>query len=331
MNHESQSLPQIQSLRSTKPALTRAADFDELWQQTRIELAAIDAAIERHQQGDCEEGLCRYHIQFQSLGNAPIQGYLLAWQDDRPRPLIVHTHGYQSRTRVVWDWARRGMHVLGFDTRGFGRSHKALPDLAPEGYVVTGIERASRSILRGAVCDYIRACEVGAHLLQLRMERLVCFGRSFAGGLALMAEAVRPQADVLAIGVPTFGWAAARRRLVTQGSGREINDYLQANPQQEQRVMHTLSYFDSMNFADHIRCPSLIGVGLQDPVVPAQTVYAIINHLQCPYEVRELPFSHTGKKQEEALWQRFDEQWLKMAAQGVSADFGSGTILSIEK
>jgi cephalosporin-C deacetylase len=85
--------------------------------------------------------------------------------------------------------------------------------------------------------------------------------------------------------------------------------------------MVVLSYFDPMNFAVDIRCPTLVGLGLEDDVVPAPTVYAIANHLTGPREVVRLPVSHTDRP-EEKLWDRFEAYGLRLATRGVPPDFG---------
>jgi len=85
--------------------------------------------------------------------------------------------------------------------------------------------------------------------------------------------------------------------------------------------MLVLRYFDAMNFAEWVRCPTLVGLGLQDDVVPAHTVYAIANHLGGPHKVVEFPVSHTTLA-EEALWTQFDDEWIQLALNGLPADFG---------
>jgi cephalosporin-C deacetylase len=306
----------------TRPALTRAGNFFDFWKQTRLELADVAPSVEVQRGETITDGLLLDTLRYGSLGGSRINGFLLHWDDDRPRPLVVYTHGYKSQTRVVQSWAERGLHVLGFDTRGFGRSKGAVDHLSEAGYVLTGIGSPETSILRGAVCDYVRAWQVGRHCLGSRIGRTIFYGRSFAGALALMAAVLATDApDLLAIGVPTFGWAEGRRRLVREGSGREINEFLRANPTQAAAVMKILSYFDPMNFADQVHCPALVGVGLEDQTVPPETVYAIVNHLNCPHEVREFPVSHSDKP-EEQLWAQFDAEWLALAIQGVSPGFG---------
>ncbi len=85
--------------------------------------------------------------------------------------------------------------------------------------------------------------------------------------------------------------------------------------------MVVLSYFDPTNFAESIRSPTLLGVGLSDDVVPANTVYAIANHLTAPHEIMEFPVSHSDTP-EEQRWSHFEAYWLRLACEGIPADFG---------
>lgn len=291
-------------------------------------------------------------VRFASLGGADIQGFLITLYDtdgdrteahvsvartaaasprpspaertgeQRHRPLVVTTHGYNSQCNPVLE-ARHTVpcdaDLFCFDVRGFGLSRTACP-VDPDGYVLTGLADPRQSILRGAVCDYVRAAEVG-RLLGAGAGGLVFHGRSFGGSLALVAQAITHAADYLAAAVPTFGWADGRRRLVKDGSGGEINDYLARHPAREDAVMATLSYFDTVNVADRIACPALIGVGRRDTIVPAATVYAIANHMEPAPEIIELPVSHS-EDPEERHWMRFDRRWTAAVA-ALAAQYSS--------
>jgi cephalosporin-C deacetylase-like acetyl esterase len=188
--------------------------------------------------------------------------------------------------------------------------------------VVTGIDAPETSVLRLAACDYMQAVVAAQQLFADRISRLVFEGVSFAGGLALMAQAVTGMADLLAVGVPTFGWAEGRNLFVKSGSGAEIYNYLAHRPDRLEDTMVVLRYFDTVNFADRVTCPTLLALGLQDDVVPAKTVYGIANHLRVPFELIEFPFSHSGGP-EEAQWAQFSRRWIDLARCGVPADFGS--------
>lgn len=278
-------------------------------------------AININHREQTSDGLDLQRLTYQSLDSAPISAYLLsprASQDsDNVVPLIVYTHGYMSHVDVVWKWAKQGAAVLGMDIRGFGQSRDAAPQVSGDGYVLTGIHSPFSSILRGAVCDYIRGIEVAYELLQDQQLRTILYGKSFGGALAVMGTAVTHYADFLVAAVPTFSWMEGRRRLVTGGSGAEVNAYIDKHPEQEHAVMQVLSYFDIMNFAPLIQCPALIGVGHQDPIVPEATVYAFFNHLSCNKQIRDFPVSHSSSP-EEALWDNFEIEWLQRA---ISNDF----------
>lgn len=312
----------------SQPPLTRPPDFQAFWEKTRAELGGIPSAVSRETLGSEDPALAFERLSFDSLGGVRVSGYVIRWKDDVPRPLVVHGHGYGGGLDPMWHWARMGVNVLGVESRGYGRSGGALPSPSRWGYVLTGIESPEKHVLRGAVCDYMRAVEVGKEILNPLVSRTILNGTSFAGGLAVMAESILQAADFLVVAVPSFGWAEGRRLLVEDGSGQEINSYLEANPEREEDVMLVLSYFDSMNFATEIRCPTLVGLGLEDNVVPAPTVYAIVNHLRAPYQVVRLPFSHT-ERPEEKLWDRFEAYWLRLAVDGVPPNFGEGRELSV--
>ena len=251
------------------PPLKRAPDFESFWEKTRVELGRVAPDTSRHPLESEDPALRFERLDFDSLGEVRISGYAIRWKDGAPRPLVVDSHGYEGELEPKWHWARAGVNVVGVEARGYGRSKGALPSPSPWGYVLTGIESPEEHVLRGAVCDYVRAVEVGREILGASVLRTVLHGASFAGGLAVMAESILQAADLLVVAVPSFGWAEGRRLLVKEGSGDEINRYLEAHPEREEDLMTVLSYFDPMSFANDVRCPTLVGLGLLDDVVPA--------------------------------------------------------------
>lgn len=328
--------PEVTDLR---PPLTRPPDFADFWRATLAGLDRQDplVATRRSATDDSSadddsgaDGVGRSHgpqdagtvleqLHFSSLGGARLGAYLLSRRDGVRRPLLVHTHGYGDRCEVRWEWARAGFHVLGVDIRGFGRSRTALPAPSPYGWILSGIETPETSVLRGAVCDLVRATEVGLLLLGEAAGGVVLHGTSMAGGLAVMAEAQRPAAVHLSVAVPSFGWTEGRLRLVTAGSGLEVSHFLSGlDPVRAGEVLSVLRYFDPMNHAGLVRAPAVVGVGRVDVVVPAPTVYAVVNHLPVRPEVWQLPVSHT-QLPEERLWWQFETRWLELGLAHASA------------
>ncbi len=311
------------AVRTTRPTLARPDGFFPFWQQTLAALARVPANPRLGLTVTSPEGARIVPVRFASLGNCDIQGFLItldAPEDgaatDSParRPLVVTTHGYNSQCNPVLEarhTATCGADLFCFDVRGFGLSRSACR-VDPRGYILTGLTAPHTSILRGAVCDYVRAAEVAQRLCAGR-GGVVFHGRSYGGALALLAQGLTSRADYLAVALPTFGWLEGRRQLVTRGSGQEINEHLARHPRLEAAATATLRYFDTVNVADRIVCPTLIGVAQRDEVVPAATVYAIANHMDPQPEIVELPVGHSTDE-EERRWTDFDARWTAAVA-----------------
>ena len=321
------------AVRATRPPLARPDGFFPFWRETLAALAGVPADPRPGLGVTSPEGARIVPVRFASLGGCDVQGFLITrggaaaeppagrppaatahggrGRSEPPagRPLVVTTHGYNGRCNPVLEarhTAACGADLFCFDVRGFGLSRGACP-VDPRGYVLTGLADPRASILRGAVCDYVRAAEV-ARLLGAGRGAVAFHGRSFGGALAMLAQGLTGRADYLAAALPTFGWAEGRRRLVTRGSGREVNDHLARHPRLEAAATATLRYFDTVNVADRITCPALIGVARRDDVVPAATVYAVANHMDPPPEIVELPVGHSTDE-EERRWIDFDARW----------------------
>lgn len=314
--------------------IRRPPDLEAFWSETAAALAEVDADLRvaalppdadvpRAAGASIPPGVALSRVSFRSLGGVRVRGYTLVHDGDAPRPLVVHAHGYRSHAEVRAGWAAAGCDVVGFDVRGFGRSTGAVDEPSPAGWLLTGVRRPETAVLRGAVCDYARAVQVAPAIVGRPVARLVVHGVSLAGGLATMAEATWPRADLLALGVPTFGWVEGRRLLVERGSGAEVSAFLDANPEySEDDVQSVLAYFDAAALAARVRCPTLLGVGRVDRVVPAPTVREVAARLGGPTEVLEFPVSHDAGPLM-AAWDAFDARLLQLAVDGVPDGFGA--------
>ena len=312
------------AIRATRPRLTRPDGFFPFWAETLAALAGVPANPRPGLAVTSPEGARIVPVRFTSFGGCEVQGFLIALYepDERrqtgspraARPLVVTTHGYNGQCNPVLE-ARHTTtcraDLFCFDVRGFGLSRAACP-VDSRGYILTGLTDPRTSILRGAVCDYVRAAEV-AQRLGAGRGGVVFHGRSYGGALAMLAQGLTSRAEYLAVALPTFGWLEGRRQLVTRGSGQEVNEHLARHPRLEAAATATLRYFDTVNVADRIACPTLIGVARRDEVVPAATVYAIANHMDPPPQIVELPVGHSTD-QEERRWAEFDARWTAAVA-----------------
>lgn len=311
----------LAALDSFSPLCIEPEDFARFWQATVDNTYEVDAMPVLARQKPVAEGLTLDHLTYKSLGHETIAGYLLAHDGPEPKPLVIHSHGYNAQYDVMLNWANAGCHVFGIDFRGFGRS-SGLP-LSPAGYIMTGIESPQTSIVRGAVADLVQAVKTAKSLLGWRASSVILYGFSFGGAMATMAASLVDELDLLVVGQPTLGWHKERLRLSTAGSSAEIKRYIEQHPEQADTVMRTLDYFETMHFAARIEHATFLGIGLDDDVVPSRSVFAIGNCLpREKTELRILPVAHSADPRE-SLWAEFDEEWLAMARNGLPAGFGN--------
>lgn len=309
--------------------------FEQFWRESLAELLQSGPTLDFEDE-ETTSGKVRV-ARLSSFGGVEVRVMVAAASTKKAkkaRPLLVTAHGYggQMEPERVRRLSQFGFDVVGLDVRGFGRSTDAVPKISPYGYLLTGSESKETSILRGAVLDFIQAYRAG--LGYFGEPRGVTFqGFSFAGGLSVMATAVLslsqgmagapPLPRILASGVPTFGYLEKRLELCQAGSGRELYRFLQQRFEEAEVTKAIFEYFDTCHFAPYLRRTGaglgrmIFGVGAYDPVVPPETVYAIINAMPEPPEIHLMPCSHT-ERPEEAEWVRWESAWIR-ASQAKSA------------
>lgn len=316
-------------------------DFEDFWLDTLDELISVAPRVRSSALPSCDAHSV-IATDVDSFDGVRVRCWLSgprrAGFGGERRPLLVTSHGYggQMEPERIRRLSAFGFDVVGVDARGFGLSRDDIPGISPYGYVLTGCVNQHQSILRGAVCDFIQAYRAARKWFGVPSQ--VTFqGFSFAGGISTMAasvlsmgygnEAARswlPPPDILAMGVPTFGFFEKRLQQCEAGSGKEIIEYLRQHPERRHALARMFSYFDTTNFAPYLGngegdgvLPRRIiaGVGAYDPVVPPETVYAILNALPRKPEVFEMPCSHTARP-EEAEWVRWESAWIR-ACRGI--------------
>jgi cephalosporin-C deacetylase len=323
-------------LRRSENRTAPPPDFDEFWGRTLSALSAVDPEPQLLHMSEINSSLADL-VEIRSWGLQKVRCWFSHRRevDEEPRPLLITSHGYGSACDP--ERARRlsalGFDVVAVDVRGFGLSRAAVPALSPFGYLLTGCDSRETSIMRGALCDFIQAYRAGLSWFG-PCSKAAFQGFSFAGALALMATGVLSMQarnwgefplpappDLLAVGAPSLGHLEKRLQLCRGGSGAELAEYLRQNPLRRHELMRVMSYYDASFFAAHLGDhqsasgrtkpeQTILGVGMDDPIVPAETVYAIYNALHTNYELIELPCSHTDRP-EEVDWIKWERAWIR--------------------
>jgi cephalosporin-C deacetylase len=167
----------------TVPAPEGPDDFAAFWQRTYEEARAIPLNIEYRPIESSQPGFDAYEIEFNSLGDFRIGGWLTRPSKGPVTHGIVVGHGYGGRSDPAFE---PNAIAISPCARGFNRS--ARPDISGEAFrhVLHGIKSRETYSHRGCAADLWNAASA---LLELHPEiapRLYYSGWSFGGGIGAM-------------------------------------------------------------------------------------------------------------------------------------------------
>ncbi len=290
-------------LESYLPPLTRRPDFDAFWESTLAQARAVPLRPERIPWDYPSPHVQVYDISYNGFDETRIHGWLIlpVFLKQERYPCLIHYHGFtgdRGYPDQYMQWITLGMAVLAVDCREQGGATGNQAAYSSSGMVTNvvtkGILNRDEYYYRAVYMDCVKALDFAEGCLEVDPERLVIEGGSQGGalGMAVCALDARPRLGIL--NVPSNS-NLEERVLGRHGSFASVSDYLRRHPDQVDQAFETLSYFDTMNLADRIRCPILASVGLCDPVCPAKCYFASYNRITSPKEIALYPFNeHDG-------------------------------------
>ncbi len=193
-------------------------------------------------------------------------------------PAIIFLPGYQMDPPIPKAWARKGYAALSIAPRGKLRSLAQFNPGYPNLLTHNIVDRHTYAY-RGFYVDCWRGVEFLLSRPEVDPDRIGVTGSSQGGGLTITTAAMRPEIRAAAAGAPYLCGFLDAIELTHTYPYEEINDFLRRHPDSRSAVEETVEYFDGINFADRIRCPIIVNIGLQDNVCPPETGYALFNRI----------------------------------------------------
>lgn len=299
---------QIEEWLTEKPQSTAAPDFEAFWDETlsltqsqplNPEVVSVDYPSKK---------LAAYQISFDAFDRGRIQAWLLVptTSTSEKLPALIRWHdylGFRGRICTHLTWALQGFAVLVPDIRGHGDSS----DLTHyswgnnKGYFPQGIQDPHQYYLRGCIADGLRAVQVLTDRDEVDSDRIGIIGDGLGGFVSLWTAAFNPQVNTIApVGPYPCNW---ERHVISASSiaADEVKIYLTRYPEHEETVWSTLSYFDPVNIAHRVNCPSLFPLGLQGNTAPPQDSVGIYNLIEGEKELKVLPYDGHGAGIEELI------------------------------
>lgn len=281
------------AIESIQSPLTRKSDFYSFWQKTKRELTQTPAQFKVIPKPSLSTDYYQvYLIEMKSLGNMLVKGWYRVPKGKKNLAAVLQVPSLGGAFYNVRSLAERPRHgvpydfaVLSLNVRGHGNSKNPI-DVGKDTHRIIsyGATHKDSYIYRGMVMDCIRALDFLTTRSEIDPQKIAIEGGSQGGALSLIVAALDKRIKLCAPDVP---FLSDMDNLMKQTSWvkKEFQRYQKNNPQISWwKIQENLSYFDTKNFADQIKVPVLMSIGLQDQTCPAITGIGVYNHIQSSKE-----------------------------------------------
>jgi cephalosporin-C deacetylase len=295
-------LEELPAYQGTNP---RPADFDSFWDQSLVELAALDPRVDLVP-ADFEPAVADcFHLTFAGTGGARVHAKLLVPKTaPRPHPAVLMFHGYSGSSG---DWfsklgyVAQGYTVAALDCRGQGGLSEDTGGVTGptlHGHIIRGIEDPPEKMLfRNIFLDTARLAQIVMAMPDVDENRVGALGGSQGGGLTLACAALEPRIKLAA---PLFPFLCDYRRVwdidLAKEAYAELQDYFRRfDPlhEKEEVIFEKLGYIDVQHLSQRIRAEVLLGVCLMDTICPPSTQFAAYNKISASKSLLLYPdFGH---------------------------------------
>lgn len=291
-----------------QPYTQMPSDFREFWdgvlerqKQLPMEVTVADAPEFSSDKFDC------YLVKIRTWRRetrAYVYGYLTVPKGGKGKyPIVVSPPGAgvkpmtPSKTQFYasdGQCMRFEMEIHGIDpslsAATYGDITRAFGDHFAAGYLSNGISDRDTYYMQKVYASLVRAVDYLTTRPEWDGMNVFVQGNSQGGGLGLVLAALDPRVTALAIAHPAISdMAAYAEKGRTGGYPHFQNKYQDVKLTAD--VIRTLQYYDAVNFARLVKCPTFVTWGYNDNVCPPTTSYAVWNTLTCPKECYITPIN----------------------------------------
>ncbi len=269
-----------------QPATKCPADFDEFWSRALSE--ARQWPLDAHREllpERCTDEVNVYEVNFtNNRQGSRIYGILCVPVKEGKYPALLRVPGAGCRPYGgdVWT-ASQGAITLEIGIHGIPvtmpqKVYDNLHNGALDGYWQTNLDEPERNYYRHVVTGAVRAVDYIASLPQWNGQQLGVTGSSQGGFLSLAVAALDRR--VTFMGAVHDAMCDYESALKGVACGWPHYFYGQKNP--DMKKVEGARYYDGVNFARRITCPSWFSFGYNDDVVPPTSAYATYNVVTAP-------------------------------------------------
>ena len=257
------------------------ADFVQFWKETRAELDNVKPQFKVTLLPDSTKDHRNvYLFEMKSLDGLTVRGYLtepITKNKNKKFAVLLGLPGYQVSLPPMFG-TDPDLAIITLNVRGQGNSRDVIHTMR-DAYIFYHIEDKDKYVMRGAIMDCIRAVDFIYSRPELKHDCIMASGGSMGGFLSIATSALDKRIALCSAQNPIMSDISNLQGEVNWPLN-DISRYVKSRPGLTMdKVMQNLSYYDTKNFASLLTCPTLLGIGMLDPIVPPNNAYIDYNNM----------------------------------------------------
>lgn len=269
-------------------------DFQEFWTDVTAEAMAYPLKVSTFRIVPDQSPTHVVEVfSFAGIQGRVRHGWLAYPEGARRLPGFLWVPPYGRESKLPDEYGTRtGMVSMSFNFHGEDAFHQEAykPD---RGYFAEGAEDPSTWIFKTMYQDAVIALRILHAQVQVNEEQIGVSGMSQGGGMSIWLGAWVSLVKSVVADMPFMcGMGDSVLKYAYRFPLKELSDYMHEIPIGEQRVLNTLSYFDTIFQAEHCAKPTQITVGLKDPSCRPPNVQMAYDALPGKKHLETLDWGH---------------------------------------
>lgn len=252
-------------------------DFDEFWATAVAETHEVPLFFKRERTDRrSPSGHVVDQILFCGAEGQPLEGWIAYPEGSRRLQSFLWIPPYGRESLLPNEYGtREGFVSMSLNLHGLGAFHQEKY-VTHRGYFGEGALSPETWVFRRLIQHVLVALRVMQAQGEVDEDRIGTMGMSQGAGLSIWAGALSPIVRAVAADMPFLGaMPFALSRNAHRYPLKELVDVMENEVLGRERVLHTVSYYDTLNFATRCTKPTQISFGLKDPACRPETVRSI--------------------------------------------------------
>ncbi len=269
-------------------------DMESFWLETASEAKSARLDYRRSMSNDFDlPGFRVERIEFLGMHEAQLHGWIAAPEGARKAPGFLWVPPYGRESLLPNEYGtREGLVSMSFNFFGHDAFHQETYRME-RGYFSEGIEDPESFIFRTMFQNAYIAARVFQAQIEVDEDRIGVAGMSQGAGISIWLGAWCSIIKAVCADMPFFGaMNDTLRKQVYRYPLKEITDHADTIPLGIERVLHTVSYFDTLNQATFCKVPTHVSLGEKDPSCRPPVVESIYKALPGSKELHRYEIGH---------------------------------------